>query len=221
MNTNIINNLKETINKSYIDPSIKCIVLSGSSCLPFINNFNDIDIDIFIEDDSRLHMYEIIDDLRNKLETIDSRVAVFPEFVNKFFNKPKSLEIADQLRKVSDRMVHPSLPIYCYQWKWNIILYGDPSLVFPNWDVLGDIQEDWLKNCLYWLTKWETKKDKTFKRIKYLYHIITGLYIIENNSYDVFTDEQIKNINIAHDKADGWEELFQWAKSKVKILLNI
>lgn len=36
---------------------------------------------------------------------------------------------------------------------------------------------------------------------KYLYYILTAIYILQNNSFE-FNEEQIENINICHDKSD-------------------
>ena len=38
------------------------------------------------------------------------------------------------------------------------------------------------------------------------YHILRGVYILLNNSYEV-TEEQKREINILHDLAEGWEDI--------------
>jgi hypothetical protein len=38
------------------------------------------------------------------------------------------------------------------------------------------------------------------------YHILRGIYILINNSYEV-SEEQKKEINILHDLSEGWEAI--------------
>lgn len=59
---------------------------------------------------------------------------------------------------------------------------------------------------------------KRYGRAKILYKILCGIYFIENGSFDL-TDEQKRNINIVHDKLNGYEELYQWCLSELNKLL--
>ena len=56
-----------------------------------------------------------------------------------------------------------------------------------------------------------------FRRGKRLYHALIGIYFIDNNAYDL-TEEQIKNVNIAHDMKEGFEDLWEWAKQRLEEL---
>jgi hypothetical protein len=47
------------------------------------------------------------------------------------------------------------------------------------------------------------------------YHILRGVYILWNNSYEV-TEEQKREINILHDLSEGWEEI----RDKTIILID-
>jgi hypothetical protein len=44
------------------------------------------------------------------------------------------------------------------------------------------------------------------KNQKRWYHLLRGIYILINNSYEV-SDEQKKEINILHQLANGWEAI--------------
>ena len=49
------------------------------------------------------------------------------------------------------------------------------------------------------------------------YHILRGVYILLNNSYEI-TEEQKKEINILHDLSEGWEEV---RDKCIKLLENV
>jgi hypothetical protein len=49
-------------------------------------------------------------------------------------------------------------------------------------------------------------KKGEIKNQKRWYHLLRGMYILINKSYEV-TTEQRKEINILHDLAEGWEQL--------------
>lgn len=80
--------------------------------------------------------------------------------------------------------------IYAYQYHYLQPIYGK---VFPKYDVLEHIPE--YKKMLVELGLSQEPDVKT----KQWYHILTGIYLIQNGKYEL-TDDQIKNIRICYNK---------------------
>ena len=95
-------------------------------------------------------------------------------------------------------------------WDGNYIEYIkgenlDNQITLPL-DNIEETKEELIKSCNRLLTiKNKKLKDvdaNYFKyKIKIWYHIYTMLCYVKNNSYDL-TEEQIKNINILHDREE-------------------
>ena len=81
-------------------------------------------------------------------------------------------------------------------WRWNykymIAIEGDPQ-TFTSFFELRDRYIARLKKFLFY-----KDKRKDYKDSKLYYYCLQGLYILENNSYDL-TAEQANNVQLAHD----------------------
>lgn len=214
----LINKLKEIIN-SFDLAYVRYICLTGSYSLGFIKNCSDIDIDCFIEKEHFRETYNrIITPLRQKCkEEIGEFVGIIVH-PDDYYTGPQIVKLFKDRIDVKKQQV--SLKTYAYEFNpyFCVDLYGEMQDCLGGFDILGKDKEDYLTNLKYDITsEIFLHQVERFGRTKRLYHILCGIYMIENNSYEL-TEEQIKNVNIAHDKADGWEELYEWAKNELEKL---
>ena len=80
-----------------------------------------------------------------------------------------------------------------------IKIFGDD--VCPATDVIFEHRQEFIESLKQKAAEIPQNKDLKPKR---WYHILRGVYILLNNSYDV-TEEQKREINILHDLTPGWE----------------
>lgn len=79
--------------------------------------------------------------------------------------------------------------------------------VCPKPDLLGADKAAYLKDLKLKAVELSSKDwSEHPSRNKRWYHILRGVYILLNNSYEV-TEEQKREINILHDLAEGWEDI--------------
>lgn len=84
--------------------------------------------------------------------------------------------------------------------------------ICPKTDIIVEHRAEFI-NALK--EKTELLSNGTIKNQKRWYHILRGVYILLNNSYEV-NETQKKEINILHDLEDGWESV----RDKTIQLLN-
>lgn len=77
--------------------------------------------------------------------------------------------------------------------------------VCPKTDIIKEHRQEFI-DCLK--IKAQALKLGKIKNQKRWYHLLRGVYILMNNSYEV-TPEQKQEINILHDQAEGYEQLIQ------------
>ena len=86
--------------------------------------------------------------------------------------------------------------------------------VCPKTDVIVKHREAFRQDLVQ---KAEDLKQNIIKNQKRWYHILRGIYILMNNSYDV-NEEQSYEINTLHDMSDGWEAV---RDKTIKLLENL
>lgn len=84
--------------------------------------------------------------------------------------------------------------------------------VCPKTDIIQEHRDEFLKDLIQ---KAYLIEKNIITNQKRWYHILRGVYILLNNSYEV-TEEQHKEINMLHDLAPGWESI----RDKTIQLLN-
>lgn len=84
--------------------------------------------------------------------------------------------------------------------------------VCPKTDIIVEHRNAFLKDLK---EKAKLISNGTITNQKRWYHILRGIYILKNGSYEV-SDEQRKEINILHDLTPGWEKV----RDKTIQLLN-
>ena len=85
--------------------------------------------------------------------------------------------------------------------------------VCPKTDIIYEYRQEFF-NCIYEKMNLFIENgyqmnrllDGTIKNQKRWYHLLRGIYILINNSYEVSSEQKLE-INILHDLADGWEEI--------------
>lgn len=211
----LLNDIKEVID-SVDKTDIEYLSLDGSACLPFIEDSHDVDMHCFVSLDYEGKPFDAIKHIKEALrERLGYEVACIAYPANRYINGTRRTEdITDwQTQK-------PALPSFAYQFHFSMGLHGDKEKAFGDYDILGKDKEDYLANLRYEINSESfLRQMKKTGRTKRLYHVLCGLYFIENGSYEL-TEEQKRNVNIAHDKTDGWEELYEWAKNELGALLG-
>ena len=96
----------------------------------------------------------------------------------------------------------------------NLMEYIVGNEISVDIDILGSDKKDYIE-CLYrhiesldYIENYNNKKSKGW------YYILAGLYMIENNSYEL-TFIQKANVQLAHDKEVS-EELKEYCRKKIK-----
>lgn len=85
--------------------------------------------------------------------------------------------------------------------------------VCPKTDIIVEHRAEFIKALK---EKMELLLNGTIKNQKRWYHILRGVYILLNNSYEVTPDQRVE-INILHDLSEGYEKLI----SKTIELVNL
>ena len=170
-------------NFKYIEDCCAAVYLGGSRVDPVIKNPHDYDYICFAEE-SMLHI------LIEKLETLG-----YPQQDGTKKTKPKTLLDMSQIR------AYPYTDIDWFSYLDPLMINVIGKKVCPKTDIIKEYRTEFLEdikiraNLL--LTRWCDYP-------KRWYHILRGVYILMNNSYEV-TEEQKKEINILHDLTPGWE----------------
>lgn len=212
---------------------LRGVGIEGSGCLPFINNYHDIDIYVYYPDAPYpVDGSKVSSEIKQKRKM--TREIILKELTENL-NIPNNIDVKicpeRKLLGVIDYnewSAWNDIYLNLYQHIYAILVYKQPDFnsypekvieFFNAMDkkIYLNQLKNWIDNACFQIHF--NDEINPHHRTKRLYHILTSLYILENNSFTDFTEEQIKNINIAHDMADGYEELWDWAKNKIDSLL--
>lgn len=178
-----------------IEPCCEAIYITGSRVDPIIKSPHDYDYVIYVKSACRHLVW-------GKLESLGltrSHKVSFKEATN--------LDLSLLKSPPYDRITWFSyLDVLSYK-----VVGSD---VCPKTDVINTYRNKFIE-CLR--EKAEELETDIILNKKRWYHILRGIYILQNNSYDV-TDEQKKEINILHDLSDGWENI---RNKTIKLLKTI
>ena len=183
------------------------IYYGGSRVDPVINNPHDYDYILFAKP---LHKYGLCQYLRKN----HFREHLSAKCRQGCQNKITSIKISKEHPHYDLSQVR-SVPYSKITW----FSYLDPLMILvagedvcPKTDVIGEHRTAFLK-CLQ--EKANDLSAGIMRNSKRWYHILRGVYILINNSYEV-TDQQRIEINILHDLSEGWETV----RDKTIKLLN-
>lgn len=166
-----------------IKSNCNAIYLGGSRIDPVIDNPHDYDFICFAKP-LKMHI------LPDQLEQLG-----FPQQDGTDRTRLKTLLDMTQIRQYP----YNEIDWFSYLDHLMIKVVGDD--VCPDTDIIREHRQEFLADLKQktenLLTEWCTYP-------KRWYHILRGVYILMNNSYEV-TEEQKKEINILHDLTPGWE----------------
>lgn len=207
-----VNEIKEFI-LSQDTSGIVAVEISGSSILPFIDEPHDIDIIVFAEG---MFVSDRFRRSKPLAEALRSRFGKRLSVITKPYKTPEGM-FDEELSKHLNDPASPEKALwylrYFYSPDSHVMLKG----TFPQKliDIVHSQQDrrDYLEAADYYLhSKAFAKARAKFGRVKGVYRMLCALYFIENGKYEL-TDEQKRNVNIAHDCADGWEEMYEYVKN--------
>ena len=104
--------------------------------------------------------------------------------------------------------------VWSYLWGYMQLVEGK-AVQLPNF---FDKKDKWLavaKSYLYCNGKRKSPLDQNGKQRKSFYHLLMGLYILDNNSFEL-TTEQANNVQLAHD-GNLPQEIIEWLYSKITL----
>ena len=104
--------------------------------------------------------------------------------------------------------------VWSYLWGYMQLVEGE-AVQLPNF---FDKKDEWMadaKTYLYYDGQRKSHLDQNNKQRKSFYHLLMGLYIFENNSFEL-TPEQANNVQLAHD-GNLPQEVIEWMYSKVTL----
>ena len=215
----LINKIKEALKDCDMS-FIVCACVSGSYILPFVSDPKDLDIRFVISKEypDKMRHRKLLGPIREALtEKIGAFINVLP-MPEEHFSGIDAVKIYDDIEDPIRQ--HCYMPAWAYLIHFLIPVYGDIKHEYPQFDILDEDKIDYLKNLRDEINSERFKHSmKKTGRTKRLYHVLCGIYFIENGSYEL-TEEQKKNVNIAHDKTDGWEGLYEWAKEELEKLVQ-
>lgn len=170
-------NLIEDLYK-FMQPYCKAIYLGGSYVDKYIKNHHDIDL--ICLGALPVDMCHI----RRRINIYQQRHEI-----------DKNIDLIQVRNELKEEHAYGS-----YINKMMIKLIGE-DIQF-NFDVINKDRQEYIDILKETVNKLEVGKIKNQKR---WYQLARGLFILQNNSYDL-TDEQAKIVNEIHDQVDGWEK---------------
>jgi hypothetical protein len=212
----LLDSVKNEIRSFGVD-HIRCAFFAGSCTYPFIRSPNDKDLLVFMKrtcpDDKLVYARP----LKRKIKEIDPSISVIVRYDDYYTNDQAKLDVSD----VHDaRTAHCILPAGAFSTIFAVDVFGENRKVLPpgGIDILTTHRKQYLSNLKYMYDP-DRYADmmKEYGRMKNLYYALAGIYFMQNGAYSL-TEDQIRNVNIAHDCADGWEELYEWVLSYLKDL---
>ena len=181
------------------EDEIECIFLGGSACLPYIDTPHDYDIYIvykdYCEEECYLRFFKKErEELQALIQEYEPDAVVIPQYKVCLQNwLGEEIDVPIRLEQRS------KLPTYAYLCPHFDIIIGSDTIGIKNFNVLSNDNNQRFIDALQGYKQKLINDTQRFGYIpKYIYHLLTGIYMLKNNSYEL-TQEQIANINLAHD----------------------
>lgn len=177
-----------------IEPYCAAVYYGGSRVDPVINNPHDYDYICFTKP---LYKYGLLQCLRknNLRATLSTKTKKTTQKVH---------EVSKEfLADFSQVRAFPYTQITWFSYLDVLMIKLKGEDVCPKTDVIKEHRLEFLR-CLY--EKATLLKTGKMRNQKRWYHLLRGVYILQNNSYEV-TEDQRKEINILHDLSEGWEAI--------------
>ena len=207
--------MREKITEFYNQhkDDIEYIIIGGSSNLPYINNAHDVDVYVTFKNRENIgEKMQYLLGLQQEMKQLDERVMIIPHFiaVDKHWYD-ESVFVQKELERRAE------LPAYAYLFRYDDVICGNDNVDKKSIDILIEpTRSRYIESLKRATVKVKEYYNKKQRYSKIIYHLLTGIYILQNNSYDL-TKEQIANINLAHDK-QCTPELYEFAMSEIEKL---
>jgi hypothetical protein len=179
----------------YVADDCVAIYYGGSRVDPVIDNPHDYDYICFAK---RLRSQR----LRQKL--VKAKLAASGSISKKEREKQLAVQSQDSPeRDFSQIRVVPYTQITWFSYLDSLMTKVMGEDVCPKTDIISEHRAEFIE-CLK--TKAKELIDGKILNQKRWYHLLRGVYILQNNSYEV-TEEQRREINILHDLTTGYEQV--------------
>ena len=189
---------------SIIENHCAAIYLGGSRVDPVITNAHDYDCICFAKPSHYYELSVLLEKIGFKSEiAMEGKSHTTLKQLYQQSNIGLDLDLLDisQMRSYTFNKID----WFAYLDHYMIKFIGED--VCPKPDILGADKAAYLKDLKLKATELYSRDwSEHPSRNKRWYHILRGVYILLNNSYEV-TEERKKEINILHDLAEGWEKI--------------
>ena len=190
---------------NYIKSKCKALYKAGSLTIPFLTGQRDIEYAFFCDsDDDACECLAILYPPATEVTGIVVNEMGEEETVTTVVQNEPLIDYKVRLIRGSS----PKCEIWSYQYHYACIgeHYGK-NISGYDYNIL-DHKKDYVDKLIGFYYENHKKTDKLW------YHILIGLFILENNSYDL-TQEQQHTVQLAHDK-QMTDEAYNYAKSAIK-----
>ena len=209
MDDSTISKIKDVMGQQGL-PLIRAAVIGGSCASPFIDSPHDVDLVLYVDLPTSRECFGYVQGLREKMSDIAPGVSIIVHTYS-MYPYPSFIRKRDKNGHIN-RVWAWQIPRYC------IDIVGDISAAIPDDELnLLTHEDEYMEKMRdYYLSDAFRKAmgKSASGRVKSLYYGLLTLYFIDNDAYEL-TDEQRRNVNIAHDCADGWEELYEWLIKRI------
>lgn len=184
-----------------------CIALykAGSCAVPFLTKERDIEYALICSsDEDRFTCLDILFPPQIEIEVPIINENGEEEIIKSVVQEEPLVPL--KTRFIKER--NPRCEIWSYQYHYAYIgeHYGQD---IPEYDYnILDHKKDYIDKLIEFYYQAHRKNDKQW------YHILIGLYILENNSYEL-TQTQQHEVQLAHDNKIS-DATYNWALSKLK-----
>lgn len=194
------------LNKNIISEIVKDhdeieqIYITGSAATGLLDNFNDVDILLIVSSQNIPYpKYELFQKLTNC-----DRVSVFSALID--FNSTSELKIRNQNKFA-----------YCSGPNAKLIYNKSNNPGFlERYDILKN--DNFKKECVLFML-YELSTNLPMGYLKKPYRLLLSCYILDNNSYNI-TSEQKQMVNQVHDEKNISNELLSYCKQVIYNVLK-
>lgn len=179
---------------------IEQIYITGSAAIDLLDNFNDVDILLIVSSKNIPYpKYELFQKLTNC-----DKVSVFSALID--FNSAIELKIQNQ-----DKFA------YCSGPNAKLIYNkSDNSGFLERYDILTN--DNFKKECVLSML-YELSTNRHNGYLKKPYRLLLSCYILDNNSYNI-TSEQKRMVKQVHDEKNISDELLSYCKQVIYNVLK-
>lgn len=193
MQEDVLNDIRACVESIDL-PFVTHVLIGGSAVRPFIDRPGDVDVLAFVRDDCPGGRLSYARPLREALAGIrGARVNLVTASASEPYRKKDMRPNAFSINR-----------------KTLICLKGDIDELFPegDFDVLHEDRAAYVECLKRFMASARLRRQiERFGRVKCVYEALAGAYFLRNGACEL-TEKQRRDVNILHDCADGWEELY-------------